>query len=146
MISSFPTNSLFRFASKFVKAKALDLTKMVNEGEVFNSQGFVTLGMTTNRTKKVGDDIFSTPAMIHRMNQFVIGKLNEKLPPEHFSVSTKVCCQHKAPLSIGERFHLLAKVNNVKENDVEFSVLCQSDQNVVIGDATINLKVVVSNN
>ncbi|OHT00424.1 hypothetical protein TRFO_32929 [Tritrichomonas foetus] len=130
------------FASKWLKPDDIDLTKLLNVGESFNASGFVTLGATTNRTKKPGDEIFSTPAMIHKMNKFLIQKVNMKLPQYHAIVTNKVTCQHKAPLSLGAHYNLSASVSNVTKENAEFRVICDDDMKKVIGQAIIKIGVI----
>lgn len=132
----------FTDSLSWVKPKNVDLTKILKVGDSFHSCGYITLDKTTNRTKKPGDDIFSTPAMIFSMSKTVLTKVNDLLPSHYSSLTTKVTCQHRAPMSLGEHYNINAKVTKVEPISAEFDVDCQNDEKKLIGKANIKIGIV----
>lgn len=132
----------FTNSFKWIKAKDIDLTKIYSVGNTLHSQGFVTFDMTTNRSHIPGDEIICTPALVNKMNLLLLNSTNSQLPPNHASVTTQVICQHKAPLPMGEHYHITAKARKVAAENAEFDVVLQNDNNQIIGEATIKIGVI----
>jgi len=103
----------------------------------------VTIRMTTNRSNKPGDDILSTPSMISAMDNFSCDLISNIVPNRYFPVTNRVQVLHKAPLHNGKCFLLKAKVMEVEKDGALFNVKgINPDNNTVIGDAKIQIKLV----
>lgn len=128
---------------KWNRPSDLDLSALIRQGDQFSTKVVVTEPMTTNRTKKPGDDILSTPSMIDTMDNYALEHANSRLSNNYTSIIRKVSCNHKAPLSIGKTFSVDGRVKNVSKDAIEYSVICSKvDSNTVIGDATIIVEVI----
>lgn len=130
------------FSKNWVKPNDVCLNSLLKLGEKFVSTQSVLKRITTNRTNIPGNDILSTPGMIETMNLHVSGVVNKLLNEEHASVVSKIKCFHKAPLKIGEKFTVTAEVEAVDRGSAVFHVVCNSDKNVVVGDARITVNVI----
>ena len=126
----------------WLKPMNIDLKKLLKVGQEFRSEHEVTPVLSTNRTQKPADDIISTPGMIGKMDDQTCKYVNSFLPSNHSAITSKVVCQHKAPLSLGEHFTINGKVEDVDQRQAVFHVLCLSQSSKVIGDAKISVKVI----
>ena len=118
------------------------LNDLLNVGKTYTIEKNVTKNITTNRTNIPGNDILSTPGMIETMDLHVCNIVNNVLKKECASVVSKIKCYHKAPLKIGEKFIITAKVEQVNENNTVFHVVCNNMDKVVIGDAHITVNAI----
>ena len=119
---------------------AVDLRKVLPKTIKFSESLNVLQHMTTNRTGKEGDAIFSTPSMIETMNSVVIKNV-KKMVSEEVRVA-KVTCSHKAPLGLGKPFIIDGTSTCIDADNASFDVVCQtSDRKKVLGNATITIKV-----
>jgi predicted thioesterase len=97
--------------------------------------------MTTNRTKKPGDDIFCTPMMIESMRVLAVKSVLPFCDPQSELRLAEVSCSHKAPVFLGARIVLRAEVTKVAASDIEFRVLCHAEATKkLIGEAILALR------
>lgn len=128
-------------SSSHLRCFALDLRKVLPKTIEFSENLKVLQHMTTNRTGKEGDAIFSTPSMIETMNSVVIKNIKKIIPQEEVRVA-KVKCSHKAPLGMGKPFVIDGTSIAIQEDTASFDVVCQTaDKKKVLGNATITVKV-----
>lgn len=127
--------------SSSIRCFAVNLKQVLPKTIKFSESLNVLKHMTTNRTGKEGDAIFSTPSMIETMNSVVIKNVKQIVPHEEVRVA-KVTCSHKAPLGMGKPFIVDGTSIAVEENTASFDVVCQTaDRKKVLGTATITVKV-----
>lgn len=129
--------------SSWKKPINVDLTKLIDKTKTYRAEKVVTLPMTTNRTKKPGDEIFCTPAMIHEMNVLSCNIVNGLTPSNISPLISEIKVKHLAPLGLGGRFLMEAKITDLKPTSVDFDVQSiNSETNKVFGTGHISVSII----
>ena len=86
-------------------------------------------------TRRGSHSIFSTPNLVHLIEDAAIGALEDFLGPDEGSVGSKVSISHVAPTLKGASVTATATVTEVDRRRVVFRVSAQ-DPNGLIGEGT----------
>jgi len=88
------------------------------------------------RARQLEADIFSTPAMIGLMERTCVDLTEPYLDPDEQTVGIHVDVHHRAPTKIGQSVTVTAKVLEMHENKILYSISATNDHGVKIGDGT----------
>lgn len=97
------------------------------------------------RARQLKADVFSTPAMIGLMERTCVDLTEPYLDDDEQTVGIHVDVSHLAPTKIGQSVTVTAKLLEVKNNKLRYSVAATNDEGKKIGEgqhrrAVINTK------
>ena len=84
------------------------------------------------RARQLKADVFSTPAMIGLMELTCVELTQPYLDPNEQTVGIHVDVRHLAPTKIGQSVTVTAKLLEIKDNKIRYSVSATNDQGVKI--------------